>query len=1395
MAGALSKRDIEMIFRAETDKATRPIGDLKNEVKQLRQALNDQIDAANKGEVSLDRLTDTTKKLKAAQDELGTARSLLTTLNNQVAALEKAEQKSADAAAKYAQLQKQVEAAEKPTKRLTNSMEAAGRAAEATAERESKLRAEVTQTREQIESIIGPVDNFQAAFRDIAESSKEVARGLAISGEAADQFKAKLAGVAAEEAKLAGDNAFAAQARDAGLLKSQIDYISQFENRVELLAQARRELNAQNAEFDRALSAQEAKVGAENVRRITAAFEEAAQEAQRLESVANFRQIAQNAQAAATDISRFGSTFDTQAASAQRLADAIQQIVQPGNAANQTIAGLEQSVTQAAAVLDGPGRRSLSEYTQAQNQLAAAGAAAIRQAADIDAYRQQQAALDASTAKFQQAQAEVLQLANALKQADAPTEEMARALKTAEAALETAGREMQRDNTILDQLSVKLRRAGVDTKNLAEADKRLTVAAKEAAAAQKEIGDKTGGKAGGGGLFGLSVQDAQNLSYQINDIITGLASGQPIFQILAQQSGQIWQIQGIQSMIVQFAKWIPLVAAAAAVVGTLWAALSRVNDQAERIRQNQGFLASLGDTNGATAEGLATVQRNLEDIGVSAEDARKATRNFVTEGLDPKFYQDFATAAKNASDVTGVDFVEASNLLTEAMKGGYDQVVALDDRFHFLTDAEKVQIQAMYDSGQASEAREMVFDRFYRKMGEGADNMNGPWSNAVNNFKAVFRSFLDWLGSTTVLQDFIRDTNNALIGLNYLLLRARGLSHEEAGRAAVSGGRMPTAPRTATGAPGRTDTTSAEGQRAIQDARRELDVRKRLTNEERLRNAEIAARRRAQSAGYTDQEVAELASLARQKEQNAINAEAATRNQRAARSAAAANRRAQNEAEALQNRIDRATESLHTALDRMNAQVARQAVGSLTDQLDNAVRAVDDQFARLYRQLDDFRNLAGANATIDGMTQAQYRAQLDTNKQILQNQARLGVYESNLNDLLNQRKNLLASIEEQAQSGQMSSDDAARAAAEVTSRLNPLINDLVASGRTFAQSIAGTTPSPALEEFISKLDRASAEANNAGPGGALASFGTTRLQAEEQKLNEIIQQRNALVEANNTLVELGLRTEADGRVIREQAYATSLPLIQEQINKTRELLDLLLQQGSITQQTYDTWIARLQAVNAQAQYVDERLQQIDRTARQAVMQGISTAFDSVAQSIAGVITGTKSLTDFFTDLGSAALNFAASFLKAMADVLVQIMAVQAVKSLFGASSFGGFFLGLHGGGTVGSYAGGQQRLGRRISLPDFSSIPRYHNGTQGVGLNDNERLAILETGEKVLTEEQQRREAASKARAADSGGGLRQVLAFGDDQVAAAMAGRSGEKVTVTHIRRNVPLLKQLLRD
>lgn len=1403
MAGALSRRDIEMIFRAETDKATRPIGELTRDVKTLRSALEDQIKAAERGEVSLDKLADTTRDLKKAQEELGTARSLLTSLNGQVTALEKAEAKLESASAKYNDLKAQVEAAEKPTKRLTNSLEAAGNAQQRAADSVEKIGTEVAATRAQIEGIIGPVTNFGESFKSIADTSREIARGLAVAGAASDDFKGKLAALDAQQAKLDGDNAFQQQGRDAGLLQAQIDYISQFENRVELLNQAKRELTQQNAAFDQALRAQEAKEGAANVDQLRRAFEATAAEQQRIEQVNAFRQIAADANAAATDVSRFGTTADTTSASATRLADAILGITAPTAAANQSLDGLEESVKSAASVLDGDAQKSLQQYNVAMGELSAANAAAMRIAKDVDGYRVQQEALARSTAAFETAQAEVKKLAADLATADTPTDQMAQALKRAEAQLEAAGREMQRDGNLAEQMGAKLRKAGVDVNNLTQAEERLTQAAKEAAAAQSEIAGKTGG---GTSPFGFSLQDMQNLGYQVNDLITQVASGTPITQAFAQQFGQIYQIPAMQNLIARFAVFIPLVAAAAVVVGTLAAAISRAGDRADALKQAEGYIARIGEGGALTAQQMADASVALQDFGASAEDAFKIVTDFNEAGLDPTYLNDFTQAVKNASDATGVEMPEAASLLTDALSGGYDQVVALDEQFNFLTVSEREHIRAMYDSGQESEARRIVFDRFYESMDEGAAKMNGPWSNAVDNFKGAFRSFLDYLGSTTIVKDFIRDVNDALVGLNYLLLRARGFSHEEAGIAAVQRqGRAPQqGGRTGGGgtgdpAGGRTRGPTKEGQDAIADAQRELKARKLLTHEERLRNAEIEARRKAPK-GASDEERSQLAALARQKEQNAIAEEGRKAGARGAKKAETDRKRAQREAEALANKIAAAEESLQTGLDGMETKVAKATMGSVEEALAAAGQAVDSQYDKLYRRLDDFAKLTGGRGTIGGLSIDAYRAQLDANKVILTQQAQLKVYEDQINAVLNQRKAILADIEERANRGAITSAQAIQESSEVTSRLNPVIQQLAGAAGQFATSIAGANPSPELQAFLDKMERISGQAAAGPMQSDVSKTANARLGAEESKLNTIIQQRNELIAANNTLVELGLKTQADAQRDTAAAFATSQPMIMEQVRVIQQTLDLMRQLGVIQPQVYDAWIAKLQAVTAQSTYTNENVLKLNNLVQNQLLQGGMNMFDSFAKGLAGLATGTMSVGDAFNGLLDTFLNFAATFLAEIAKMIIQALILKAIQSALGlpggGGGLGGFFF--HSGTGPGGVGGGSSRRTRSsfdLHPSMLAAVPRYHEGTQGAGLKNNEMVAVLERGEKVLTEEQQRAEAKRAAGSGDGATGLRQVLAFGDDQVAAAMQGMAGEKVTVTHLRRNVPLIKQLLKD
>lgn len=130
--------------------------------------------------------------------------------------------------------------------------------------------------------------------------------------------------------------------------------------------------------------------------------------------------------------------------------------------------------------------------------------------------------------------------------------------------------------------------------------------------------------------------------------------------------------------------------------------------------------------------------------------------------------------------------------------------------------------------------------------------------------------------------------------------------------------------------------------------------------------------------------------------------------------------------------------------------------------------------------------------------------------------------------------------------------------------------------------------------------------------------------------------------------------------------------------------------------------------------------------------GAATAFAKVGDAIGAWIEGTMDGKDAIKAIGDAFRQFAADFLRQIAQMIIQqiIFNMVAGGATGGTGGLGGWIKGLfqfHEGGLVGT--GGTPRLGHPAW---FANAMRYHNG--GIaGLRPNEVPAILERGEEVLT--------------------------------------------------------------
>lgn len=220
----------------------------------------------------------------------------------------------------------------------------------------------------------------------------------------------------------------------------------------------------------------------------------------------------------------------------------------------------------------------------------------------------------------------------------------------------------------------------------------------------------------------------------------------------------------------------------------------------------------------------------------------------------------------------------------------------------------------------------------------------------------------------------------------------------------------------------------------------------------------------------------------------------------------------------------------------------------------------------------------------------------------------------------------------------------------------------------------------------------------------------------------------------------------------------------------------------------------------------EGLQELDANIAQVIQsQNVwaqrieDTAASSLGDFLADLSTGAKSFKTAFADM-------VRNFVAGVARMLAQEAALRTVQSLFNMGGIGGaggsnVKSGVpvnkhHTGGRVGD--GGGTRMHLPISPLVFGNAPRFHSGG-GFGLRSDERAAILQTGERVLSRQQTaaydagrngpsrlrveidnrgapaKVEDASMGKGADGDGIIRLVLsAVADDVANGGMVGQAG---------------------
>ncbi len=320
-------------------------------------------------------------------------------------------------------------------------------------------------------------------------------------------------------------------------------------------------------------------------------------------------------------------------------------------------------------------------------------------------------------------------------------------------------------------------RLGMDT---AQFDRAVAELPRKAEAAGQRASRGMAQGAQGFDILTRSARQTQfavtNLGFQLNDIFTGLASGQRPMQIFAQQSGQIVQLftQGggirnvlggfvttLRSMVTPLTVSLAGVTALAVGFGVL---VHRANQSTQAIREFGVMLKGLSLESVTTAENMEATAKQLRDVGLSASEARDALSKVTRAGINPALAGNVVRIGQNLIPTLGEGALER---FIDIIKGGVDPLGRLGQQLGVVTAAEIAMAREAEKNGQQFKN----LDDWIRRIG---NHVEGDFRRSLSDTRQrtldlgiAWNRFLDSLSNTGPVTGFIKLMGDLASGLEW----------------------------------------------------------------------------------------------------------------------------------------------------------------------------------------------------------------------------------------------------------------------------------------------------------------------------------------------------------------------------------------------------------------------------------------------------------------------------------------------------------------------------------------------------------------------------------------------------------------------------------------------------
>jgi tape measure domain-containing protein len=1297
------QRNVELVIRAK-NLSKKTLENVRKEIEDVNQALDDQVAAANRGEGSLKDLDILYKRVEASLKSLANQQGLIEQFKKQQAQLETLQQKLGAASTKLRDYQKALGEGTEVTRRqeqtqtrLTKAVEQAETALAKQAQRLGDTREQASQLGLNLNDLVGTQDRLLQSSRALSNVNVRLADDV-------DNFAARMGAANREIKKFAEQETFDKQAREAAELVRASEYVNFWITALEKADAAQRQLT----------------------------------------DTTELNKIADRAIAAARGYTTLGDASRRLIQNSKGLAGTLREIADPAAAARTSLGGIEEEVNALASAINqlkGP----VKDYREQVRLLSEAQRAIASQGAAIDVYQRQVTALRSSRTAFSEARGELLRYAEAVRAADAPTVEMQAEQKRLEQVLAQASAEMQRQAGRTRELRDGLRLAGVDTSNLATSQARLVQAARTGVAAlgqlteaHRRYGDAQRNSGAASNFFEengrTTLSFMQRLRGEVLALTTAYFGLQGTINLATDSLDKFSSKQAITNQLALSAGNDPR---------AIGEAYEYVRNQADRIgisfetaAKSYAKFAAAAKLAGRSTDEIRYIYETFAEVGqvaqLSTDDLNgvfKALEQIISKGkiqaeelrgqLGDRLFGAFQIAAKALED----QFPK----LDEAMKNGEvtaDQLIKIADVYKQTVGD---QLPAAMESLRAQQAR-LNSELFDFKVLIAESGFAESYEKLVVRLTDFFRSedgvkFAETIGGAfaklaDVLVWLIDNLDKVQLAVELAFgLKAAALVAGFATQIAVGVKALLALSLAA--------QTGAVKVGLLQKAFLSLaaffvgwEVGTYLSKEfEVVRQVGVALVTGLMKAFTQLKFAAEVVWVAISKgAENNFN-------------------KALNTIVDFKDDVLRALAELATAAGqtdlagiiagkvsdgtRRGVTDVRAEVKKMTEQLRADLQGIDDIGQEMFNEASD-----AARKTAEELRKAREQAKggagptarpdvtfapADTSSEDGKAQKAYEKLIKQKEALAEQLVNSLAAIDAKiAKNEKLSLEERLRAIDVEYQKVYSKIEKLskLPGGAPTADQMRST-----LAGYIEALK-----------AQETLKFNTEELGRREKTLNEQIALRSQLLETINAQQEAGLLTELQAKEKIAEVDERMVPAIQA-------AADASIQWAMANSQIFDspeameTYIAKMNAIKAGTIGVKNELLSVQQANEMIASLG-TTAFDSFAKSIA---EGEGALSAFRT----AFTQFAADFLKQIALMIIKQILLNALQN----SSIGGAVAGgvnasvNHDGGVIGR--GG---TGRNRNVPSswFSGAPRYHTG--GIaGLAPAEYPAILKRNEEVLT--------------------------------------------------------------